>query len=477
MTRLLYSARWSYLLLFPLLVGIVSCNSDDEGGTPVRPDENLVDILSETEGLDSMEVLIDLYNEINSSTTLTSRLSSSEHTIFAPNNAAFVKLLESIGLASLSELRSDLLTSTLLYHIVPNIAYASSQVDSTLTNMSTSQLMVSMEGDSIRLNASTQPERTVVVTPNLQASNGVIHVINEVLLPAAFTASSSTIPSIVSTFGTVAGLTSTVGVFGGVSTINSVFTFAGFSTLLSGTSPYTVLTPIDGAFDNFFFTSEQNITDVANYHIIEGNFDFTTAGRTITTLGGKPLYVTNDEGSIFLNGIFAGDFGFTASNGRIVHMAGVLKPAAPLMEMISYVESITGSSFTIFRTALEDSDITIGENRTIFMPTDAAFEAAGLVVSIDSASRLDPALLTSVLQTHVFEGMNFSSDIVVAEKVESNALNGTPLTITLVPGENGSSITVDDENADTETAQFVDFDYLTNNGVLHVVNQVLLPNP
>jgi len=471
MTCLTLPVRWTYLLLLPLLAFIVSCNNDDEDAAPPLPEEDLLEILAQTEGLDSLASLI------APGSGLANRLSTTEHTVFAPNNEAFANLLQTIGLENMGELESGILTDILFYHLVPNATYTAAEIDSALTTFDLSQIFPEEEGDSIILNKSTQLSPTYVVNGDLLASNGVIHVINEVLLPPSLTASNSTTPSVASSFGTVGGLTATVGLFGGISTINNVFNATGLRSVLTGNSANTVLTPVNGAFDNFSFTSEQNVVDVANYHILEGNVDFGSVGRTITTRLGEPVYVTLDNNNVFLNGIFAGDFGFTASNGRIVHMAGVLKPADSLGGIVNYVDALNPNSFTIFRTALAETGIDVGTGRTIFMPSDAAFEAAGLVVSIDSAARLDPALLSDVLQTHVFDGINFSADVVAAESVSVTALNGTPLTISLETEGENSFIAVDDGNAETELARVIDFDYLSTSGVVHVINQVLLPTP
>ncbi|MEM9829465.1 MAG: fasciclin domain-containing protein [Bacteroidota bacterium] len=468
--RKMYSAQWATWLLLPLLAFVVSCNNDDEDGDPPRPDENLLEVLTQTEGLDSLASFI--------GGGLANRLATTEHTIFAPNNEAFATLLETIRLQSAQELSNELLSDIIFYHLVPNATYESDEIDSALTTFNLAQIFPTPEGDSIRLNAATQLSPTYVVTADLQASNGVIHVINEVLLPPSITTGDATTPSIASTFGTVGGLTATVELpdLGGVTTINNLFISRGYRSLLTGTNPNTFLTPINGAFNNFFFTSQENAENTIDYHIIEGNTDF-TSGRTINTLLGQPIYVTFIDNALFLNGILSLDLGFTANNGRIVHLLGVLRPAEPIADVVDFADELSGASFTIFQTALEESGADLGADKTIFMPTDAAFEAAGIVVSIDSAARLDPAFLANVLQTHVFEGINFSSDVAAAESVSTTALNGTPLTITLVPGVDGATITVDDANTETEIANVVDFDYLTTSGVVHVIDQVLLPTP
>ncbi|MEM6846140.1 MAG: fasciclin domain-containing protein [Bacteroidota bacterium] len=472
--RKMYSTQWASWLLLPLLAFVVSCNNDDEDAEPPRPTENIVDIINQTEGLDSLIVSLGIITE--NSNVLINRLATTEHTIFAPNNEAFVDLLGAIGLRRVSDLSENLLSDIIFYHLIPNAIYEFNEIDSALTAYNLSQVFPTLEGDSIRLNEASQLSPTYVVALDLQASNGVIHVVNEVLLPPSLTTGNATNPSVASSFGTVGGLTATVGLFGGITTINNLFIQRGYQSLLTGTSANTFLTPVNDAFNNIFFTSQENAENIIDYHVIEGNADF-TSGRTINTLLGQPLYITIDNNTLFLNGVVTADLGFTASNGRIVHLGGVLRPAEPIEDVVDFADELSNASFTIFQTALEESGADLGTNKTIFMPTDAAFEAAGIVVTIDSAARLDPTFLGNVLQTHVFEGINFSSDVAAAESVSTTSLNGTPLTITLVPGAEGATITVDDANTETETANVVDFDYLTTSGVVHVIDQVLLPTP
>lgn len=461
-----------FICLLSFSIIFSSCDDDDDGEPP-RPDDNLIEVLNNTEGLDSLAALI---GQPGSNNPLATRLTTGEYTLFAPNNEAFANLLNAIGLTTMSELRGDILSDVILYHVVANIALNENELDSTITSLSVSQMNFESEGDSTLVNPDSQPFRTVVVN-TVPASNGYMHITNQVILPPG-------VATLSPLLGSLAGLTSTLGdvvrapnLDGGISTINNVFNSTGLLSTLSGSSTYTVLAPINAAFDDFFFVSNENVSQTANYHVLDGNVDLTTAGRTITTLGGQTLYVSNVDDGTYLNGRVAVDFGYSADNGRLVHLGEVLKPAAPLADMVDYVEALSGNSFTIFRKALAETAIEVGSNRTIFMPTDAAFENAGIITTIDSveaeAARIDPSVLSSILQKHVVtDGILFSPDF---EAGTLTTLNGT-ITVTL-EGDNGT-ITLNDNNAATETNANLLFpaNNLVENGiVIHVVNQVLLP--
>ena len=469
------SSLFALFLALPFVFS--ACSSDDEGGEPPRPTENIIQLINATDGLDSLASYL---GQPGSGDGIANRLSNNEHTLFAPNNAAFAKLLNDIGLSSMTELRSDLFSDILFYHIVANKAILSNQLDSTVTAFNNGLITLTTEGDSVLLNPATQPTRTTIVSPDLGAANGVVHVINEVLLPTSML-------NLAPTFGTLAGLTNTLFIpirrpdgslaDGGLTTIGAIIGQSGgqFNNVLTGPTPHTVLAPVNEAFNNYFLSPSLEANDIANYHVIPGNVDLSAAGRTITTLGGELLYVTNLDGTSYLNGTPFFDLGYTVSNGKILFSTEALRPATPLVEVIANVGAVSGASFTIFNTALEQTDIDLGTGKTIFVPTDQAFRDAGLVTSIDSASRIDPAVLANVLQTHVFEGINFSTDIVAAEPLEVTALNGATLNIAIAEDGNSKFIRIQDTNETSEDAAVVLFDNLSDNGVVHVIDKLLLP--
>lgn len=458
MKNVLLLVKPAYLLLSFFIILLVSgCNKEEE--EVPRPTDSITDIIFDTEGLDSLSQILEGF------TALQTRLGSGEYTVFAPNNAAFQKLLQSIGVERMSDIKPSLLNDILLYHVVANDILNSNQLDSAATTLNVDQITFT-QGDSIIINQNKQENKAVIVTPNLQAENGVVHVINEVLLPES-------LRNIQPYFGTILGLTSTFhfsNQFGGFSTINNIFSQANLFQTLNGTGPFTILAPLDAFFSNFFSNSLET-QQLANYHILEGNINLAEADRIINTRAGEPVYVTSMENSTYLNGVFAGDFGLEANNGRVIVLGGVLKPAEPLQDIIINAEVLTGATFAIFKTALRETGLQLGENKTIFMPTDQAFEEAGLVTSIDSAARVDPAFLTNILQTHVINGINFSSDIAKAKTVQTNALNEIPLTISY--NENAGSLTVASPN--TPDAQIVFPNELSTHGVVHVINKVLQP--
>jgi transforming growth factor-beta-induced protein len=446
------------LLSFSLFLS--SCD-DDEGEAP-RPEEDVLEILSDTEGLDSLVRLLSDPQFQETFAGLRQELSAGEYTIFAPNNLAFINLLQDLGLESMGEMRRDLLANIVNYHVAVNTVQRSGQLDTAIVSLIGEPIRIE-RGDSIRLNTNTQPSSTFVVTPDLLAQNGVIHVINNLLMPPGY-AREFVAPNL----GTLAGLSA---VIGGLSTINNFFIQSGaFSNLSNPANDFTVLAPPDQVVQQTFFSSDATLNGVSSLHILPGRVDISQLGRTVTTVGNQTLYVSQLNGNTFFNGLPAVDFQFRANNGSILVLFGVLHEPRSIDETIQAAEAASNNTFNVFRQALEITNLELGQNRTVFMPTDSAFARAGIGMVIDSVSRIDPAVLSGVLQNHVVEGIRFFPDL---SEGQLPTLNGS---ITLQSTENGG-ITIADANPDNENAQIlIGSDLLVQgNVVVHSIDQLLVP--
>ncbi|MBK8027637.1 MAG: fasciclin domain-containing protein [Chloroflexi bacterium] len=108
------------------------------------------------------------------------------YTVFAPTDAAFTAALEALGITA-EQLLADVetLTSVLAYHVVPGhfasptvVAVAGAEGGATIaTALAGTTVNVSLDGESVKVNDAT------VVTVDVHASNGIIHVIDAVILP------------------------------------------------------------------------------------------------------------------------------------------------------------------------------------------------------------------------------------------------------------------------------------------------------
>jgi transforming growth factor-beta-induced protein len=113
---------------------------------------------------------------------LSSVASPSPFTVFAPTNEAFGSLLTEVGMSSLSEIPVDLLTSTLNTHVVASANVRSGDL--------TQGMAVSTLGDALTVSLDVGPQLidlndrvANIITVDVQAYNGVVHVIDKVVLP------------------------------------------------------------------------------------------------------------------------------------------------------------------------------------------------------------------------------------------------------------------------------------------------------
>lgn len=126
--------------------------------------------------------------------------------------------------------------------------------------------------------------------------------------------------------------------------------------------------------------------------------------------------------------------------------------------------AVAAGDFTTLATALEAADLVDtlkGEGPfTVFAPTDAAFDALPEGTLDDLLA--DPEALASVLTYHVVEGEVLAADLTDGQEVET--VNGDTLTVSI----DGDTVKINDATVTTADIQ-------TSNGVIHVIDTVLVP--
>ena len=463
-----------FALLLPFVLLFTACGDDDEPTGPPRGDQTIAQIVQDTEGLTVLNGIL----ARESFVSLRTQLGSGEYTLLAPNDQAFTNLLTALGVPDLELVDEGILGNILDYHILPNQTVQLNQLDSSAITLS-QQTVNFTRGDSVTLNAAVrvQPETTIVSPEALYASNGVVHVIDEVLLPARLQATAPT-------FGTVAGL---LDVLSNVQQMNSIITAAQLNTLLADAArSFTLIAPVDP----FLITNDINLSNngllfFSGNQIIEGVIDVANPPRKVTTLVGVPLYLSvAGEGAVYVNGQGVVDVGAQASNGQVLYTGGIIDAPQDLSGGLGAVSEATGQSFSIFQAALSQTGLALSGEKTIFAPTDSAFIRAGLTASVDSASRIDNALLAAILNNHIVEGVTFFREL------QSGAIataGGNQITATITETTNGVRATLSDTNAENQDANIVfvdeyvyfgdltDVEELTEVGVVHAIDQLLLP--
>jgi len=201
-------------------------------------------------------------------------------TVFAPTNAAFTALFAQLEISGISDLSKETLTPILLYHVLGTEAKSSMITTgyySTLSPAQGSYLSLKVDVSSgVKLNKNTN-----VTTADVDVKNGVIHVIDKVLLP----------PSVVDQ-----ALAND-----SFSILVQAVVKAGLVETLSGSGPFTIFAPTNAAFESLFaalgisgiadLTAEQLIP-ILTYHVVSGNVLSTQlSAGTVETLNG-PISVT-----------------------------------------------------------------------------------------------------------------------------------------------------------------------------------------
>jgi len=205
-------------------------------------------------------------------------------TVFAPTNQAFQDLLDSNpAWNELSDIPTATLTDVLLFHVVSGNIMAGDLSDTyvntlaTGPNMEPLSLQVSVTGG-VTFNGSAIPSTT-----DVEADNGVVHIINKVMLP----------PNVVNLAVNNGEFTSLV------AALTRADLTTDYLSILNGDGPFTVFAPTNAAFEALLESDENwntladipvaTLEAVLNYHVVNGanvQADQLTDGQTVTALGG-----------------------------------------------------------------------------------------------------------------------------------------------------------------------------------------------
>ena len=251
---------------------------------------------------------------------------------------------------------------------------------------------------------------------------------------------------------------------------------------LKGEGPFTVFAPTDDAFaalpegtlDSLLLPeNKQALTDILLYHVVSGKVMAAdvTALTSATTVLGKDVTVKVDMGNVYINDAQVIITDIATSNGVIHVIDAVLLPPADeaaMEEKKTIVDiAVADGRFTTLVAALTAADLVetlSGEGPfTVFAPTDDAFAAL-------PAGTLDTLLLpeskqalTDILLYHVVSGKVMAADVVTLSG--ATTVLGKDVTITVKDGK----VFLND------TVQVIITDIEASNGVIHVIDAVLLP--
>jgi transforming growth factor-beta-induced protein len=460
-----------FLLLAVLLTAGVSC-SDDDDATPPQTTPNLVEA-AQAAGLTTLLDAVGAVEGLDQ--TL---LNADAITVFAPTNDAFADALDAFNVNDLNGLVEaiggvDNLEIVLGFHVVPAVAFSTdlAEGEQTFNTLAGQEITVTRTGSEVTVTDANGTVRNVI-TPDVEIENGVVHVIDGVLLP--------TLPEPEPTIAELAAgnddLTSLV----------AALEYTGLDAVVADPdADLTVFAPTNSAFATFLDGAELTdlpvavVEQVLLNHVLSGTIlstdletSYTNSLATYADTENNLSFYINVGEDVVINGISTVRGPDNEASNGVVHVVDAV------IELPTVVTFATADpNFSSLVSALTDpgqSDqnyvatlSTQGEAPapfTVFAPTNQAFTDLLAELEVNGLGDIDPATLTAALNTHVVAEANVR---------QADLMDGTVNTLGADVTVDAAAGTLTDPNGRVSTIAV--FDVQAANGVVHAIDTVLLP--
>jgi transforming growth factor-beta-induced protein len=264
-------------------------------------------------------------------------------------------------------------------------------------------------------------------------------------------------------------------------TLLSLLVAADLDDALKGDGPFTVFAPTDDAFaklpkgtveELLKPENKAKLTAILTYHVVTGkdrfNFDNATPGTPyeFKTLNGAKVNVTRGDGVLKVNESTIQVQNVACSNGSVQVIDAVLLPPAAKKNTIPTVAEKAGTFKTLLAavTAAELAEVLAGDGPfTVFAPTDEAFAKLPKGTVEKLLKPENRKQLVGILKYHVVAGKLSAKELVKADGAKT--LEGGRVGVSI----SGGRVTV---NRSTIVAS----DVAADNGVIHVIDTVLMPS-
>lgn len=467
---------FKYLLVGSLFFSILSCSEDYQGPIPyptlieAAEEAGLTTLVAGVRAIPGLEATLQDQQAI---------------TVFAPTNEAFANALTAFKARDLNDLVVKLggaanLQTVLGFHVVPAVAFS--------RNLNEENVFQTLAGQSLRVR-STPGSVTVidaagnvsrVVQADVQIENGVVHVIDRVLLPSIQLPK----PTLVEA-ATSAGLTTL---------LTAVTAVPGLPNALLSAPAITVFAPTNEAFAAALAVFKArdlnelvikiggaaNLEKVLGFHVVPAKAlsSSLAATNSFQTLSGQTIIVEKSGSTVSVKDqlgrvaqVVAADI--EISNGVVHVINGMMLPNLGLPTVVQAAQSAGLTTLLDAVTAAGlGSTLLNAPQMTVFAPTNAAFSAALQAFGAANLNQLvakigGVANLQKVLGFHVVPAAAFSFELGPTNTFTT--LAGQQLTVT----KTGNNVSVRDANGNV--AAVVAADVAIANGVVHVIDKVLLP--
>lgn len=365
-----YFKAFTLIGVMASFIALSSCG-DDDGGEPAAT-ETVWGLIESTENLSALESELSVFADL----VATLDNEDANLTVFAPTDAALGQLLNTLQLDDFSPVNQDIAKAVLAYHVVTSARIASGDVVEGETFTTAQGEMITVGPGGVLVSGATSVSE--ISSPDIQATNGVVHLVSVVLVPPTIGG------QIVATLGTVAqpiflgkdftllaqaiGFADSDNVDGGADEGEDSILDLLKDRTLTGENQITVFAPTNATFAGAGITSENltSVYDEATWeailknHIVQGQGDDSEADDNTLTLDlgdlvegasffsliqvplsisvGDPGLIAGDQGTIGIyidsdldqtaNGelVLPDADGGTSTNGRVHVIAGVLAP-------------------------------------------------------------------------------------------------------------------------------------------------------
>jgi len=433
-------------ILAPLLGAFIfTACSDDTPTTPPVEEEPELNIVETADEAGDFTILLELATRVG----LDEALAESELTLFAPTDDAFGNIDSDV----LESLTDEQVTTILSYHVLEG-AVTSGQIGGQQdAETLLGELLLLQANDGVTIN-----NFSSVVAADIEASNGVIHAIDEVLLPQDIRialGASNILDVAVQTDG--------------YDILVDAIERAGLTTTIQFLGPFTTFAPSNEVFeafgvDNVEALTDEQLADILTYHVLSGEVfagDLAPT-NTVESVNGDNLFITADGDEVVINGttnVVVPDI--QATNGVIHAIDGLLLPDAfgnVVDNAIKRYELTTLVDLVVQQDLAETLSNPEAEF-TVFAPTNDAFDEIS-----ETLAGLDDEQVTETLLYHVLGAIVLAGDLEESQRVET--LNdGEEILVEFADGV----VTIND-NAVVQVA-----DVEGTNGIIHVIDAVLIP--
>jgi len=255
---------------------------------------------------------------------------------------------------------------------------------------------------------------------------------------------------------------------------------AGLASTLSGEGTFTVFAPTDDAFKAAGFPDVKSVQDAPSdvlkgillYHVlgtvvksadVQG-----TSALPVKTLADKDFYVSGKDGKVWVNNAMVTAKDLVAKNG-VVHVIDnvLLPPSKNLVELAQSNPDLSTLVAAVVQLGEPTITLSTGGPFTVLAPTNQAFNTLLEDFNFANLAAVPDGVLATILTYHLVESRVFSYNL--TEGLMPATVQGEKVTFTLTGGAKVKGI------SNATPSNIVAVDILGTNGVVHAIDQVLVP--